>query len=364
MKTQEYKINMGPHHPSTHGVFRIVLTLDGETATKGESVVGYLHRGMEKLAESRTYTQFIPYTDRLDYLAGLNNNLAYVQTVEKLAGIEVPDRAEYIRVIFAELQRIASHLVGVGTFVLDIGAMTGVFYAFSLREKIMDLFSMAIGARLTFNYMRIGGVALDMPEGFIPLLQSTTKEIIEALDEYHELVTGNEIFVARTKGVGSVSPEVAKNFGWTGPNLRSTGVAHDLRKAKPYSVYDRFDFKIPVGTQGDCFDRYLVRMEEMYESVRIIEQAIEQLPEGPIMAKVPKVLKPSAGEAYHEAENPKGALGFYLVSDGSTKPYRCQIRRPSFINLSMLDDLVKGWKIADIVAILASLDIVLGEVDG
>lgn len=365
MNTQEITLNMGPQHPSTHGVFRLILKLDGEVATGGTSVIGYLHRGLEKLAESRTYPQFIPYTDRLDYLASMSNNLAYVQAVEKLMGIEVPERAEYIRVIFAELQRIASHMIGVGTFVMDLGAVTAVFYPFIHREKVIDLFSMTCGGRLTYNYMRIGGVSHDLPWGFVPRLYYFLDYMRTAIDEYHQLVTGNEIFLSRTKGVGIITPEDARSYGLSGPNLRGSGVRYDVRRAFPYGIYDRFEFNVPWGETGDCFDRYMVRVQEMEESVRIIEQAVRDMPEGPVMAaNVPKVIKPPAGEVYHSTENPKGELGFYIVSDGSTKPYRIHIRRPSFVNLAVLDKAIIGWKVADVIAILTSLDFVLGEVDG
>ncbi|MBZ4654973.1 MAG: NADH-quinone oxidoreductase subunit D [Bacillota bacterium] len=364
MRTQEITVNLGPQHPSTHGVFRLVIHLDGEVATGGTSVLGYLHRGLEKLAESRTYPQFIPYTDRLDYLASMSNNLAYVQTVEKLMGIEVPERAEYLRVIFAELQRIASHMVGVGTFVMDLGAVTAVFYPFIHREKILDLFSMTCGGRLTYNYMRIGGLSHDIPEEFLPKLQEFLDYMRTALEEYHQLVTGNEIFLARTKGVGVITKEMAMSYGLSGPNVRASGVCYDVRKAHPYGIYDRFNFNVPVFESGDTFDRYMVRMIEMEESVKIIRQAIKDLPEGPVLGKVPKLIKPPAGEVYHSIENPKGELGFYIVSDGSPKPYRLHIRRPSFVNLGVLEEIIKGWKVADVIAILASLDIVLGEVDG
>lgn len=365
MRTQELTLNMGPQHPSTHGVFRIVLNLDGEIVTGSTSVVGYLHRGLEKLAESRTYPQFIPYTDRLDYLASMGNNLAYVQTLEKLMDISVPERAEYLRVIMAELQRIASHLVAVGTFVMDLGAVSAVVYPFNHREKILDLFSMTCGGRLTYNYMRIGGLSHDIPPEFLPRLRYFLDYMETGLQEYHRLVTGNEIFLGRTKGVGVIAPELAKSYGLSGTNLRASGVVYDLRKVRPYGIYDRFDFNVPTGQAGDCFDRYMVRMEEMSECLKIIRQAIKELPQGPVInSKVPKVIKPPAGQVYHSVENPRGELGFYIVSDGTPKPYRLHVRRPSFINVGVLDRITAGHKVADVVAILASLDIVLGEVDG
>ncbi|GAW92851.1 NADH:ubiquinone oxidoreductase 49 kD subunit 7 [Calderihabitans maritimus] len=363
LRTQEITLNMGPQHPSTHGVYRAILTLDGETVVDVENVVGYLHRGVEKLAEDRTYTQFIPYTDRMDYLAALINEMGYVQAVEKLMGIEVPERAEYIRVIMAELQRIASHMVFVGSMALDVAGFTGWMYAFRDRERILDLFDMVAGGRLTINYMRIGGVADDLPEEFIPALRKILAELPACFDEYDGLVTGNEIFQARCKGVGVIDAETAINYGFTGPNLRACGVPFDLRKVTPYGIYDRFDFEVPVGENGDTFDRFVMRIQEMRQSVRIIEQAVRDLPEGPIMAKVPKVIKPPAGEVYHQIEGAKGILGYYIVSDGSSKPYRLHVHSPSFVNLGAFPLLARGGNIQDAVAALASIDIVLGEVD-
>lgn len=363
MKTQTYTINMGPQHPSTHGVLRVVLELDGETCVGSETHVGYLHRGIEKLAEGRTYPQVIPYTDRLDYLAGINNNLAYVQTIEKLMGIEVPERAEYIRVILAELMRIASHMVGIGIYIMDLGAVSAVFYPFIEREKILELLSHVTGARMTFNYIRIGGLAQDLHPEFMPALEKFMEDFPKVMEDYDNLVTGNEIFLARTKNIGTISREKAMSYGLTGPNLRAAGVKHDVRKINPYGIYDRFDFEVPTGTVGDCYDRYLVRMKEVEESYKIIKQAYAALPEGPVMAKVPKMLKPPAGDVYHHTENPKGVLGCYVVSDGSPKPYRVHFRRPSFNNISIFDEIFIGHKVADIVAILASFDFVLGEVD-
>lgn len=363
LKTEEITLNMGPQHPSTHGVFRVILKVDGETVREAEPVCGYLHRGVEKLAEDRTYTQFIPYTDRLDYLAAMLNNLGYVMAVEELMGIEVPERAQYIRVICAELSRIASHLVATAAYSVDLGGFTGFLYPFRDREKVLDLFEMLTGSRMTVSYMRIGGVAADLPDEFLPALENFLDYLPACLDEYDGLITGNEIFQARTKKVGILDPETAVNYGITGPNLRASGVNYDLRKARPYSGYERFEFEVPLGKNGDCFDRFRLRILEMRQSLCIIRQAMEGLPEGPVMAKVPKVIKPPKGDAYFEIEGAKGVLGYYVVSDGSNKPYRIHVRRPSFINLGILNELVKGWKIADVVAILGSLDIVLGEVD-
>ncbi|MBO8167784.1 MAG: NADH-quinone oxidoreductase subunit D [Thermoanaerobacteraceae bacterium] len=363
LKTQEITLNMGPQHPSTHGVYRCILTLDGEYVTHLENVMGYLHRGMEKLAEDRTYTQFIPYTDRLDYLAAALNNIGYVQTVEKLMDIEVPERAEYIRVIVGELQRIASHLVYVGSYALDVNGFTGWMYAFRDRERILDLFEMITGSRMTLSFPRIGGVSHDITDEFVEGLEKFIEDFPACLDEFDGLVTGNEIFQARTKGVGVLDVETAINYGISGPNLRASGYEFDLRKHDPYGIYDRFEFDIPTGENGDSFDRFIVRMEEMRQSLRIIKQALRDIPDGPIQAKVPKVIKPKAGEVYHQIEGAKGWLGYYLVSDGSTKPYRLHIHGPSFVNLGVFPEIAKGGNIQDAVVILASIDIVLGEVD-
>ncbi|SFG40355.1 NADH dehydrogenase subunit D [Desulfotomaculum arcticum] len=365
LRTQEYLLNFGPQHPSTHGVFQIILTLDGERIVKGEPVCGYLHRGIEKLAEARTYTQVIPYTDRMDYLAAMLQNWGYVQAVEKLMDIEVPERAEYLRVISGELSRLTSHLIGIGINALDIGAFTGFLLCFREREKLMDLLEELTGSRMTLSYARIGGVADDAPEGWLDKLKKLMDEMPGYIEEYQGLITGNEIFQARTKFIGKLTPETAINYSLSGPTLRGSGVNYDLRKAKPYSIYDRFDFEVPLGENGDCFDRFVCRMLEMEQSVRIIQQAIEQIKEvdGPVIGKVPKVLKPPKGEAYHEIESSKGIIGYYVVSDGSNKPYRVHVRRPSFINLGYLDEMVRGYLLADVVAILSSIDIVLGEVD-
>lgn len=362
-KTEVYTLNMGPQHPSTHGVLRVVLELDGEIVVKATPVMGYLHRGIEKIAESRTYLQFTPYTDRLDYLAGMNNNLCYAQTVEKLAAIEVPERAEYIRVIMAELNRIASHLVFLGSITIDLGGTTGMMFAFRDRERILDLFNIACGARMTFNYIRIGGVMADITDEFINATNQFLADFPAMLAEYEGLITGNEIFYNRLRGGSPLTAEKALALGLTGPNLRASGMDYDLRTAEPYGIYDRFTFKVPLGQNGDSWDRYLMRMQEMEESAKIVAQALEQLPAGPVMGKVPKVFKPPVGEVYHRVENPRGELGFYIVSDGSPKPYRLHVRRPSFINLTALNELCQGAKISDVVAVLATLDPILGEVD-
>lgn len=364
IRTEPFVINVGPQHPSTHGVFRMRVTLDGEVVVDMEPVLGYLHRGIEKLAEGRTYTQNIPFTDRLDYLASMTNNLAYAMTVEKLAGIAVPERAEYLRVIMSELQRIASHLVGVGSFLNDCGAfMTPFLYMFREREKILDLFEMVCGQRLTYNYIRIGGVSYDIPEEFLPALDKFVREMPGFIDEYDQLLAENEILLARARGVGILPKELAINTSASGPVLRASGVNWDIRKADPYSVYDRFEFDIPTGSTGDCYDRYWVRIQEMRQSVRIIKQAAEQLPQGEVLTRVPLRLRPPAGEAYGHIEGPKGELGFYLVSDNSVTPYRFHVRAPTLINLTALRDMMIGWKVADAVIIFGSIDICLGEVD-
>jgi len=364
LKTEPFALNIGPAHPSTHGVFRMRSTLDGEVIIDMEPIFGYLHRGIEKLAEERTYTGVIPLTDRLDYLASMSNNLAYCLAVEKLAGIKVPERAEYLRVILAELQRIASHLVAVGAFLNDCGAfMTPILYMLREREKILDLFEMVSGQRLTYNYMRVGGVSQDIPDEFLPALRKFVKQMPRFIDEYDRLLKENEILLARSKGVGILPGKMAINCSASGPVLRASGVKWDIRKADPYSIYDRFEFDIPTGTVGDCYDRYRVRVEEMRQSLRIIEQAMEQIPPGAVRSEVPHLVRPPAGEAYAHIEAPKGELGFYLVSDNSIAPYRCHIRAPSLINLTALREMMVGWKIQDAIIIFGSIDICMGEVD-
>ena len=364
IRTEPFMLNLGPVHPSTHGVYRLRVTLDGEVVEDIEPVIGYLHRGIEKLAEERTYTGFIPLTDRMDYISSMSNNMAYCMAVEKLAGIKVPERAEYLRVILAELQRIANHLIAVGSFFNDCGAyFTPFLYMFREREKIIDLFEMVSGQRLTYNFMRFGGVSQDIPEEFLPALGKFLKQMPGYIDEYDRLIKENEILLARSKGVGILTSEAAINYSITGPVLRATGVKWDLRKADPYSIYDRFDFDIPTGSAGDCYDRYRVRVEEMRQSLRILEQAVAQLPSGPVRANVPQLVRPPAGEVYSHIEAPKGELAFYLVSDGSIAPYRCHVRPTSLLNLSALREMTTGWKIADLIIIFGSIDICVGEVD-
>lgn len=361
--TELYCLNMGPQHPSTHGVLRVMLELDGETVVKATPILGYLHRGIEKLAEARTYPQFIPYTDRMDYVSSMCNNLAYCQTVEKLVGVEVPERAEYIRVMMAELNRIASHMLFIGATALDLGGMSGMMYTFRDREYILDLFNLASGSRLTYSYVRIGGVMNDISAEFISLLRQFLADLPGMLTEYDNLINGNEIFQARLRGVSIVPVERLVSLGVTGPVLRASGLRDDLRVKRPYGIYDRFQFEIPTGTVGDNWERYLMRVLEIGESARIISQALESLPEGPVMAKIPKVIKPPVGEVYHANESPRGELGFHIVSDGTTKPYRLHVRRPTFYNLGSVDALCRGVKIADVPAVLAVLDPCMGEAD-
>ncbi|MFC1912618.1 NADH-quinone oxidoreductase subunit D [Chloroflexota bacterium] len=364
IKTEPFVLNIGPVHPSTHGVFRMRATLDGEVIVNLEPVFGYLHRGIEKLAEERTYSGVIPLTDRLDYLASMSNNLAYVLAVEKLAGISVPERAQYLRVIIAELQRIASHLIAVGAFLNDCGAFfTPFLYMFREREKIVDLFEMVSGQRLLYNYMRIGGFSQDIPEEFLPALDKFMCQMPGFIDEYDQLLAENEILLARSKGVGILPKKLAVDIAASGPVLRASGVKWDIRKVDPYSLYERFQFDIPTGTAGDCYDRYRVRVEEMRQSLCIIRQAMDQILPGAVRSDVPHLIRPPQGEAYAHIEAPKGELGFYLVSDNSIAPYRCHIRAPSLMNLTALRDIMLGWKIQDAIIIFGSIDITMGEVD-
>jgi NADH-quinone oxidoreductase subunit D len=383
-------LNMGPSHPATHGVLRIVLELDGEIITKAVPDVGYLHRGDEKIAENMTYTQFIPYTDRLDYLAPLANNVAYALAVEKLMGIDkqLPPRCQYIRVICCELARISAHLLGLGAFAMDVGALTVFLHTFTEREKIYNLCESLTGARFTTSYTRIGGLSRDLPPGWMEDCRRFIDEVVINFDESEKLLTRNRIFVDRTKDIGVISKEKAIDYGLSGPNLRGSGVEHDLRKAEPYLVYDQLEFDVPVGSVGDCYDRYLVRMEEMRQSVRIIRQCLDKMPGGPINVPDGKTVLPPKqkvltameelihqfilvtqgpdvppGEIYFGAENPKGELGFYINSKGGGTPHRLKIRAPSFVNLSILSELLPGHMMSDTVAILGSLDFVMGECD-
>jgi NADH-quinone oxidoreductase subunit D len=363
LDSTELVLNMGPQHPSTHGVLRVILKLDGEKILGTDCVIGYLHRGVEKIAENRTYTQFNPYVDRMDYVAAVSNGLGYCLAIEKLLNVEAPPRAQAVRVILTELNRIASHLLWLGTHALDIGAITPVFYCFREREETLKIFEQYCGARLTTHAFRIGGLQYETYEGFENEVKAFCKMFPPKVDEYEDLLTNNRIWAGRLKGVGILTADECKEYGVTGPVLRAAGVKWDLRKAQPYSGYEKYDFEIPTCENGDTYDRYIVRMNEMRQSVRIIEQAVENIPAGPILGKVGKVIKPPVGEAYVSIEAPKGELGYYVVSDGSTQPYRVRVRPPSFINLQALDRMVRGGLIADIVAVIGTLDIVLGEVD-
>ncbi|WP_257348112.1 NADH-quinone oxidoreductase subunit D [Pseudalkalibacillus decolorationis] len=365
IRTEEMLLNVGPQHPSTHGVFRIVLKIDGEIITDATPVIGYLHRGTEKLAEDLQYTQIIPYTDRMDYLSAMTNNYVICHAVETMMDMEIPDRAEYLRVLVMELGRVASHLVWFGTYLLDIGALSPFLYAFREREMIINLLNEISGARLTFNYMRVGGVKWDAPDGWIEKVREFVPHMRKELAGYHDLVSGNEIFLNRVHDVGTYSKEDALAYSLSGANLRCTGVDWDLRKQEPYSIYDRFNFNVPVTEKGDAWSRYQCRMAEIEESLKIVEQAVEQFPsEGAIMAKVPRIIKPPAGETYVRIESPRGEIGCYIASKGKKEPYRLKFRRPSFYNLQILSKLLKGENIANLITILGGIDIVLGEVDG
>jgi NADH-quinone oxidoreductase subunit D len=364
IEAQELFINMGPQHPSTHGVLRVCLRVNGETVVEAKPEIGYLHRSVEKMCESRTYAQIIPVTDRLDYVSSMLNNFAYVTAVEKLVGIPVPERSEYIRVIMAELNRIASHYVLLGIAGADTGAVTAFFYAFREREHVLDLFEDVCGARLTYSYFRFGGVSQDLPPDFKEKTETVVAMLGPKFDEYENLLLNNYIYKKRNKGVGVLKAEDALNYSCSGPVLRASGINWDLRKAEPYSVYDRFDFEVPLGTAGDCWDRTWVHLEEMRQSLRIISQALEQIPDGPIQTPgVPRLLQPPPGEIYSHIESSRGELGFHIVSDGSIHPYRLKIRSPAFSNLSVLPLLAEGVQISDLVVIIGSLDPVFGEVD-
>jgi len=360
------ELAIGPHHPSTHGVFRMDVVLDGERVRRLKPVFGYLHRNHEKIAEGQSYLSSMPYTDRLDYFCSLTNNWAYALTVEKLAGLQVPERAEYIRVITAELTRVQNHLCLIGFLLQDMGASgTPLMYAFREREKILDLFESLTGARMMCNYMRFGGCRVDLPTGWMEEAQQVVQGLTRFLDEFEALLTGNEILMARTMHIGVLSSAAAVNAGVTGPMLRASGVNYDVRKVDRYGVYDRFDFRIPLGDHGDTYDRYLIRVLEMRESLKILRVALRDLPEGPVMDPKARLrgFRPKAGEAYGRIEAPKGELGFHLISDGSPNPFRYRVRPPSLMNLTVLEEMCMGRMLADVVVILGSVDIVLGEVD-
>ncbi len=368
LTTDEMVLNMGPQHPSTHGVLRLELVLDGEMVVKVIPQMGYLHRCFEKHAEAMTYPQVIPYTDRMDYLAAMNNNHGYVLAVERLMGIQVPDRVEYIRIVMAELQRIASHLVAIGTFGMDIGAFTPFLYCFRDREYILDIFERTCGARLLYNYMWVGGVSHDVHDGFVKDVAAFIKIFRPTVVEVNKLLNYNKIFIERTANIGILPADVAVSYGCSGPMLRGSGVNWDLRRDDPYCIYDRFKWDVvvgtgEVGTVGDCWDRHMVRVRELEQSCLIIEQALESFPEGDVTSAIPKKIRPPKGEIYTRVENPRGELGYYIISDGSANPFRVKARGPSFVNLSVMDEISHGHLIADIVAILGSVDIVLGEID-
>ena len=356
-------INMGPQHPSTHGVFRLVIWVDGERIVRAEPHIGYLHRGSEKLCEGESYGQVITLFDRLDYVANLNSELGFCLAVEKLMGLEIPERAEYIRVILCELNRIASHMLFYGVYGLDIGAMTPVLYGFRERERVQSLFEAVTGARMMHNYIRVGGVKEELPDDFGRRMATLTDQLRRGIEECDELLSSNEMFLERTRGVGVIGPEDAIDYGVSGPGLRASGVAEDVRVTEPYGIYDRFDFGVPVGSSGDCWDRYYVRVEEMRQSLAIIDQAMAQMEPGPIMAKVRRILRPPKGEVYVRSESPRGDFGVFLVSDGTDKPYRVKVRAPSFSNLQAIQHMLRDAYVADAVIILGSIDIVLGEVD-
>lgn len=364
LKTDQLFVNLGPQHPSTHGVLRVGLTISGEIVTKAEPDVGYLHRGTEKLAEVRGYHHCVVLTDRWDYVAAMPNNLVFCLAAEKVMNLQVPERAQWLRMAMCELNRIASHLLFFGTYGIDIGAFTPFLFAFREREMILDLFEMVCGARLTYNYIRLGGVMTDIDDRWISKCREFLEYFKPRLAEYDTLLTYNPIFIDRTKTVGRIPAEEAVSWGLSGPNLRGSGVAYDARKFEPYCLYDRVSFEVPLGVDGSCWDRYFCRMREMAQSVRIVEQCLGSLAPGDVMAKgIAKVPKPPAGEAYAHVEGARGDLGIYLVADGGGSPYRLHVRAPSFINLAMLQEILSGKKVADVIAILGSIDIVLGEVD-
>jgi len=369
LRKEEMVINMGPQHPSTHGVLRLEVVVDGEIVVDVIPHMGYLHRCFEKHSEHMTnYQQVIPYADRMDYLASMNNDWGYALAVERLLKIEVPPRVEYIRVIMAELQRIASHLIAVGTYGIDMGAFTPFLWCFRDRERILDLFEMTCGARLLYNYIWVGGLSHDIPPGFVDKAKAFCKYFLPNIKELNDLLTYNTIFVKRTADIGVLPADVAINYACSGPMLRGSGVSFDLRRDDPYGVYDKFEWNVEVGkgemgTLGDCWDRYIVRVREMEQSVKIIEQALAAIPEGDVQSALPKRIRPDAGEIYVRTETPRGELGFYVISDGSATPYRVKARAPAFVNLSVMPEISRGCMIADLVAIVGSVDIVLGEVD-
>lgn len=363
LQTAEIKVNMGPQHPSTHGVFRMVVTIDGEKITSCVPYIGYLHRGSEKVAEGEQFHQIVTLFDRMDYLSNFNNELVYCMAVEKVMGLEIPPRAQYVRVLLSELQRICSHILLLGSFGLDTGAITPSLYAFRIRERIQALFEAVTGARMMHNYCHIGGLKEDLPDDFDKRMSELMSVLKFDIEECDKLLSFNEIFLTRTKGLAPMDTATAIELGITGPVLRSTGLKYDVRKAAPYSSYEKFDFDIPTGTTGDCWDRYWMRVQEMYQALKIIEQAWKNMPDGPVNVVGRRLLRPPKGEAYVRAENPRGEIGVYLVTDGTDKPYRLKVRPPSYCNLMAISEMLKDQYVADAVVILGSLDIVLGEVD-
>ncbi len=390
IELDNFTVNVGPQHPSTHGVLRVLVKLDGETVVEAEPIIGYLHTSMEKYAEHRTYHQAETITDRMDYVSGASNNLGYILTVEKLCGVKSPKRSDYVRVILAELTRISSHLVWLGTHAVDLGALTEFLYCFRERELILDIIETMTGARMTPSFFRVGGIAMDIHKDFVGKIRDFIKIFPDKISEYEALLTKNKIWLARTKNVGKISVEDAVSFGITGPSLRASGLPYDVRKANPYSSYEDFDFDIPTGDVGDVYDRYRVRIEEMRQSLRIVNQAVENIPEGEYLSydEYPQYvippkhralttmegmiflfkygmegIKPPKGEAYRSIEGPRGELGYYIVSDGSGFPYRMRVRPPSFCNISALCKMAKGYLLADLIAIIGSVDILLGEID-
>ncbi len=363
LHTEELLLNMGPHHPSTHGVCRLVLRLDGEVITGCEPVVGYLHRAIEKICENRTYAQIIPLMDRFEYVTAMMADWGFCLATEKLTDLEIPERGEYLRVIFGELNRIASHLLCIGVTALDIGALTMFIYPFREREDILDLFEMTCGQRLTYNYIRVGGVARDIPPEFIPKCNAFLDKLEKKIDDYEAVLTKNPIWLARNKGIGIISEKAVYEWAISGPSARASGVNFDIRRDDPYSIYDRFDFDIPVFHGCDCYDRYRARVEELRQSARIIRQALKQMPEGDVRAKVKLKFKPEPGEVYARIENARGEMGYHIISDGSEKPFRVRARGASYNHLQALAELTVGLKVADLVALFASLDIILPEID-
>ncbi|MBI5885970.1 MAG: NADH dehydrogenase (quinone) subunit D [Deltaproteobacteria bacterium] len=386
--TKEITLHMGPQHPSMHGVLHLILDIQGEKIVHAEPDIGYLHRGTEKIAENLLYHQFVPYTDRLDYMASMSNNLAYVQSVEKLLGIEIPERAKYIRVAAAELSRIAGHLLAIGAWALDLGAMSILLYAMREREYVLDIFEMLCGSRMTLTYLRVGGVRYDFTQECKDACARMIELFPSRIDEYETILTGNRVWIQRNKGIGVLTAEQALDLGLSGPALRASGVKWDIRKDEPYLVYDRLDFDVPTGTNGDCFDRYLCRMEEIRQSMRIIRQAVRDMPDGPFNVDIPEICPPPKpdvyknmealihhfkyvsqgfkapkGEVYSSIESPKGELGVYIVSDGGEKPFRLKLRSPSFMNLQTVNAMSEGMYLADVIAIISSLDPVFGECD-